>query len=395
MRGVSQIRCIGAGNDTINGGDGNDSLNGWGGDDVLAGGDGDDTYLFQPSLGGLGSDSIDENVNAGTDTLDFSSLTSNIGIGLGAATTEPVVPGFLSLTLSSDSSIENVIGGSGNNVIGGNTLDNVLTGGAGNDIILAGDGDDTIDGGDGDDILDGGNGNDLLTGGAGNDIINGEDGNDTLIGGAGDDTLSGGNGDDTYLFLPGPTSLGTDSINEGVSGGTDTLDFEYLTSNLTAVLSTTTTQTVVPSFLNLTLSSDSSIENVIGGAGNDVIIGNTLANVLDGRGGDDVILGNDGNDVLYGGDGNDILDGNAGNDVLEGDAGNDTLIGETGTIVTCSPGRREWRRSAPTRLRKMPLKEATRSTSPTSSPRLTQPRARRSRARKRWDKIATVPRSCR
>src|SRR4029077_119067 len=47
------------------------------------------------------------------------------------------------------------------------------------------------------------------------------------------------------------------------------------------------------------------IENVLGGSGNDVLVGDGLANSL---------YGNGGNDVLRGGLGNDVLDGGTGTD---------------------------------------------------------------------------------
>ncbi|CAB3923074.1 hypothetical protein LMG1861_05571 [Achromobacter piechaudii] len=46
--------------------------------------------------------------------------------------------------------------------------------------------------------------------------------------------------------------------------------------------------------------------------------------------GDDIIYGQGGDDALYGDDGNDILYGGAGNDLLHGGAGNDTLDGGAG-----------------------------------------------------------------
>jgi hypothetical protein len=65
------------------------------------------------------------------------------------------------------------------------------------------------------------------------------------------------------------------------------------------------------------------IENATGGAGQDIIQGNTIANVLRGGGGDDTILGNDGNDTLR---------GDAGNDWLRGGNGTDTAV-FTGDIL--------------------------------------------------------------
>lgn len=81
------------------------------------------------------------------------------------------------------------------------------------------------------------------------------------------------------------------------------------------------------------------IENGIGGASWDRIIGNELNNLLIGNAGNDRLeghLGNDtldggtGNDVLEGGDGNDILTGGLDNDALRGGTGNDTLRGDAG-----------------------------------------------------------------
>ncbi len=63
------------------------------------------------------------------------------------------------------------------------------------------------------------------------------------------------------------------------------------------------------------------IENAVGGSGNDTITGNDANNSLDGGGG---------NDILYGGAGNDTFDWDAslrgGNDVFYGGAGNDIYV---------------------------------------------------------------------
>lgn len=57
------------------------------------------------------------------------------------------------------------------------------------------------------------------------------------------------------------------------------------------------------------------IENAIGGAGDDVLIGNAAGNRLDGMGGNDTISGQGGDDILRGLAGNDDLDGGIGLDV--------------------------------------------------------------------------------
>ena len=90
---------------------------------------------------------------------------------------------------------------------------------------------------------------------------------------------------------------------------------------------------------NISIARNTWIENAIGGAGDDSLCGNTLANVLYGKGGNDQVNGREGADRLFGeygadklcgGTGNDWLEGGTGNDTLRGDAGNDILVGGTG-----------------------------------------------------------------
>ena len=72
------------------------------------------------------------------------------------------------------------------------------------------------------------------------------------------------------------------------------------------------------------------IENATGGGGNDILIGNAVANVLTGNNGDDTAMGRAGNDQLNGGNGNDALDGGDNNDTLSGGNHDDTLSGGAG-----------------------------------------------------------------
>lgn len=90
-------------------------------------------------------------------------------------------------------------GGEGDDTITGGVNDDTLSGAGGNDLItgdlgadvlFGNDGDDTIDGGGGDDTIVGGDGADSIDGGAGDDNIVGVDGADTLFGGDGNDTLT-------------------------------------------------------------------------------------------------------------------------------------------------------------------------------------------------------------
>jgi serralysin len=72
------------------------------------------------------------------------------------------------------------------------------------------------------------------------------------------------------------------------------------------------------------------IENAIGGLGDDVLIGNALANGLSGSGGRDRLRGGGGNDHLAGGGGNDKLLGGPGSDRLRGMDEHDLIKGQGG-----------------------------------------------------------------
>ena len=121
-----------------------------------------------------------------------------------------------SIGIAFGTTIEEAIGGYGNDTITGNNAANFLDGGVGNDTITGGAGNDTLRGGDddpahpgsNDDNLDGGSGDDHLDGGSGKDILSGGLDDDTLLGGAGDDQLFGG--------------FGTDNLDGGADN--DTLD---------------------------------------------------------------------------------------------------------------------------------------------------------------------------
>ena len=82
------------------------------------------------------------------------------------------------------------------------------------------------------------------------------------------------------------------------------------------------------------------IENVTGGAGNDVLGGDDGPNVLSGNAGNDTVNGLDGADTLHGGDGRDIIAGDLGSDMLFGDGGDDSLLAFDGVAdaLDCGDG---------------------------------------------------------
>src|SRR5829696_8204073 len=89
-----------------------------------------------------------------------------------------------------------ILGTAAADFIVGTAGPDVILGGEGNDTICGGQGDDDIYGGAGNDIAYGGPGNDRLSGMNGSDWLNGQDGNDHLRGGASSDTLVGEAGND-------------------------------------------------------------------------------------------------------------------------------------------------------------------------------------------------------
>ncbi|HEX5620211.1 MAG TPA: hypothetical protein VFX51_17455 [Solirubrobacteraceae bacterium] len=154
-----------------------------------------------------------------------------------------------------------------------------------------------LDGGDGTDRLVGGPGPDRLIGGPNGDTLLGNNGNDVLTGEAGPDSLSGGAGVDTASYAErGPNgvtiTLPVDSFDVRADDGNN----------------------VDGPAPGLRDAIREDVENAIGGAGEDSILGNNERNSLQGRGNADVISGRGGDDDLRGGSGPDILNGNDGVD---------------------------------------------------------------------------------
>lgn len=122
------------------------------------------------------------------------------------------------------------------------------------------------------------------------------------------------------------------------SGGTDTLDYSLTGFNQTIDLNPETFSSVLGSVGNVSIGRGVVIENAIGGAGSDTILGNDVANYLRGGAGDDVIEGHGGNDRLDGGTGADVMRGGAGNDTFYVDSTTDQVVEAaaegTDTVIT-------------------------------------------------------------
>lgn len=221
-------------------------------------------------------------------------------------------------------------------------------------------------GGKGDDVIDassytgprhldlrGGPGNDVITGSAQGDTIGGDDGNDVLDGGAGNDVINDGAGDDLARGGPGNDSFspqfspnaGKDDYRGG--SGVDTVSYVDRDTGVTVSLDGVADDGAPGEGDN----ARPDVENIGGGAGDDVLVGSSASNhlvglqgrnELYGGDGDDTLdvgystvagsiaLGDGGNDRLIGSPGPDLLDGGDGDDVLEGENGDDTLDGGPG-----------------------------------------------------------------
>jgi Ca2+-binding RTX toxin-like protein len=179
------------------------------------------------------------------------------------------------LILNGTDAADMLKGGDANDVIRGGARSDFLIGGAGDDIVMGG--------ACNDDIL-GGAGNDMLYGDAGNDRIFGDDGDDMIAGGTGSDMLYGGAGDDTFIGMDGD---GNDIAYGGA--GSDTLDLSAMTEAMDIRLGNVGTER---GSVKTATQSDTiwSIENVIGGSGDDRIVASEAVNVLDGGDGNDTFV---------------------------------------------------------------------------------------------------------
>ncbi|MEP3891060.1 MAG: LamG-like jellyroll fold domain-containing protein [Hellea sp.] len=172
------------------------------------------------------------------------------------------------------------IGGDGNDLISGNTLDNALVGGPGDDVLTPGAGDDSVDGGDGT--------NDAV-------VFSGKLSEYRII------RIDA----NTIQIIHAQPEAGAQDDGTNTIINTEVFIFNDVELTLT----------------DLNNFYDLSTDSYTPSAGRDFVIGSAA---------DEIIDGGDGNDFLQGGGGNDVLRGEAGDDVLSADSGADTLIGGTG-----------------------------------------------------------------
>ena len=373
LTGTGGIR--GTGNALANvivGNSGGNTLDGGAGADTLTGGAGNDTYVVDDA-----GDALTENVSEGTDTVR-------------AAVSWTLGDNFENLALLGPDALT-ATGNAMNNTITGNAAASVLAGGGGNDTYVvdydglivaeaAGEGNDlvrssvtyvlpdnverlTLTGSDAvngtgnalNNTFTGNSAANTFAGGAGDDIYTISDSADTVVENAGEGTdvvrasisyaladnvenltltgtaaidatgnalanvlvgnsaanvLAGGLGDDTY------TADAADSVVENAGEGID-------------LVRSAGDYTLGANLENLTLTGSANV-NGFGNALDNMIRGNSGANLLEGYDGADTLIGNLANDVLQGGSGNDTLRDNGGSNVLHGGSGSDSLIGNAG-----------------------------------------------------------------
>ncbi|GAB7215531.1 serralysin family metalloprotease [Dickeya zeae] len=101
------------------------------------------------------------------------------------------------------------------------------------------------------------------------------------------------------------------------AGGNDTFDFSGYSNNQRINLNEGSFSDVGGLKGNVSIAHGVTIENAIGGSGNDILVGNSADNILQGGAG---------NDVLYGGAGADTLTGGAGRDTFVYGSGQDSTL---------------------------------------------------------------------
>jgi Ca2+-binding RTX toxin-like protein len=315
--GGADIIGGGDGNDVIFGGGGTDSLDGADGNDTIMGGGGADAYL-----GGLGDDFFLADANdyafnntmdgsEGFDTVSYQLSVRAVSISLGNPGVAIIPPG--TNVLDTFVNMEGLIGSRFNDVLQGSDFNNVIEGLEGND---------TIDGGLG--------GLDMISYAS----VSGNRGVTVNLAVALQNNSAAGVGTDTILNIEG--AIGTknvdtltgnafDNIFEGLAGndvisggaGNDTASYKSALSALRINLGTQTQSQQGAAIAEVGNDTLVSIENVIGGMGNDTITGTGAANVIDGGPG-----------------GNDTLDGGAGIDTVSYENSHNSVIVNLNTTST-------------------------------------------------------------
>lgn len=251
----------------------------------------------------------------GVDTLDVSGWDANQTVDLmagafssvGARTSaaNPAVSMTNNVAIAFGATIENAVGGAGNDSLFGNDAANTLRGNAGSD------------------LLDGRAGADALIGGAGDDVYVVDDAGDVV-------TESSGEGTDTVRA----------TVSHALAAEIERLE---LIGSAVDGVGNALNNIVVGNALANNIQARDGDDRVEAGDGADVVYGENGVDLLFGEAGDDVLYGGAGGDALNGGDGIDYLDGGQGEDYLEGGVGDDVYVVDSpgDNIVEAAGGGRD------------------------------------------------------
>jgi Ca2+-binding RTX toxin-like protein len=292
----------------------NGTIMGWGSDTItgdpgtlgVVGGDGNDTFLitddtsFNDFCGGPGTgDTVDASATEDGVVIDLTGTAPNPDAFDSFGNCGTPAPG------SADST-ENIIGGTGDDTLIGNTLANMVTGGDGNDLVFGSPNIVPALLNDGRDWLEGGNGNDSFFGGTGADTVSFKN-----CGVAPTTTARGGS---TCPGITADISLG---FAEGE--GSDTIvDYIEIVEGSKAGDKIKTGPTGLGSSVNTWIRGFGGGDQLTGSDGNDQIAGGGGNDRIRSGAGDDDLLGAGGNDKFWGGGGVDSADGGAGKNTCKG-----------------------------------------------------------------------------
>ena len=281
--GVANVLWGDAGADTLNGQGGSDTLRGGPGADVLNGG-------------------------AGIDTSDYSERTAPVEVTMSSGANDGEDGERDDVGPAGD--VENVIAGTGDDLVVGDERANRLDGGPGQDLLDGGAGADALIGGPGNDVADYEMRNEPLTlaidgapgsggasdnhadtighdveslwGGSAADRLTGDDRDNSLSGGGGADTMAGGGGFDAADYSDRTDSVSASpdgqptsgNAQDGQPGARDTIGLD--------------------------------VEDLYGGDGADLLTGSTAENLIDAGAGDDTVdVSDSSSDGVACGDGTD------------------------------------------------------------------------------------------
>jgi Ca2+-binding RTX toxin-like protein len=210
-----------------------------------------------------------------------------------------------------DSNVVILAGGLNSPLLGSDTFVNLervnLSGGSGNNLFDARQATVSV-------LLVGGDGNDTLLGGFRNDVLQGGTGDDVLSGGPGVDAVDGGDGVD-FLYEKANanfTVIGT-QVSSSVTGTETPLNIERIAL-------------IGGDGNNVLNAAQAGVRVVlIGGRGNDTLIGSSQADTLSG--------GNRNDSIVAGSDGVDSLDGGLSSDLLEQDSPDQRVADNSDTVV--------------------------------------------------------------